>query len=49
METYQFRTSIPKSGIITIPKRIKENVLFRDVVVTIKKKGEWDMIDRLMC
>jgi len=47
METYQFRTSIPTSGIIAIPKKIREYVLLRDVVVTIKKKDERDIIDRL--
>lgn len=52
METYQFRTSIPTSGIIILPKRIREDVILKDVVVTIKKKeaclvDERDIIDRL--
>jgi len=47
METYQFRTNIPKSGILSIPKRIREDVLLRDVIITIKKRDERDIIDRL--
>jgi len=47
MQAYQFKTSIPKSGMIAIPNKIKKEVLLKEVEVIIKKKEETDLIDRL--
>lgn len=47
MQAYQFKTNIPKSGIIAIPSKIKKEVLLKEVEVIIKKMDEADLIDRL--
>ena len=47
MQAYQFKTSIPKSGILIIPSKIKKEILLREVEVFIKERDKTDLIDQL--